>query len=49
LLNNYYKLNLKELDQLRILSNLLSSSLGEYLYDKRINGYLEGSKNNENS
>ena len=35
LLNNYPVLNMKELDELRILANRLGSSLGEYLYDKR--------------
>jgi len=41
LLNNYPVLNFKQLEELRIFANLLSSSLGEYLYDKRINGYLK--------
>ena len=36
LLNNYHKLSLIELDQLRILANKLSSSLGCYLYDKNL-------------
>ena len=41
LLDNYYELSLKELDKLRILTNMLSSILGEYLYLERINGHLE--------
>ena len=40
LLNNYPTLNLKQLEKLRIFSNMLSTSLGNYLYDKRINGIL---------
>jgi len=48
LLNNYPVLNFKQLEELRILTNMLSSSLGCYLYDKRINRNLEGRKNNEN-
>jgi len=41
LLNNYPILNLKQLEELRIFANMLSSSLGCYLYDKRIKGHLK--------
>jgi len=40
LLNNYPILNIKQLEELRILSNMLSVSLGNYLYNKRIKGVL---------
>ena len=40
LLNNYPILDLKQLEELRILSLSLSNSLGCYLYDKRIKGHL---------
>ena len=47
LLNNYDVLNLKELDELRILMNGLSSNLGCYLYNKRKTGYLVEDRGDE--
>ena len=38
LLNSYPVLNIKQLDELRILSLSLANSLGEYLYDKKVKG-----------